>query len=137
MGRGGSYVRTNAAYWFKIRTVCQWSYVGRSLRYGTQFSRDSYGHESSRLLLEDDGRFWYKYAMEKGFCSVNNTINERFAQMEKQQLEQRISQLENQNQMMFIAQQMTGVVRYPNGFTWDAGANPFCKTTTTTPTTGA
>lgn len=30
-----------------------------------------------------------------------------------------------------------GVVRYPNGFTWDAGANPFCKTTTTTPTTGA
>lgn len=80
-----------------------------------------------------------KYAMEKGFCSVNNTINERFAQMEKQQLEQRISQLENQNQMMFIAQQMSGVVRYPNGFTWDAGTNPFCcKTpTTTTPATGA
>ena len=79
-----------------------------------------------------------KYAMEKGFCSVNNTINERFAQMEKQQLEQRISQLENQNQMMFIAQQMSNVVRYPNGYTWDAGANPFCcKTTTTTPATGA
>lgn len=80
-----------------------------------------------------------KYAMEKGFCSVNNTINERFAQMEKQQLEQRISQLENQNQMMFIAQQMSNVVRYPTGYTWDAGANPFCckTTTTTTPATGA
>lgn len=78
-----------------------------------------------------------KYAMEKGFCSVNNTINERFAQMEKQQLEQRISQLENQNQMMFIAQQMSNVVRYPNGYTWDAGANPFCCKTTTATTTAA
>lgn len=79
-----------------------------------------------------------KYAMEKGFCGLTSTINDKFAQLEKQQLEQRISQLENQNQMMFIAQQMSNVVRYPNGYTWDAGSNPFCcKTTTTTPTTGA
>lgn len=79
-----------------------------------------------------------KYAMEKGFCGLTSTINDKFAQLEKQQLEQRISQLENQNQMMFIAQQMSNVVRYPNGYTWDAGTNPFCcKTTTTTPATGA
>lgn len=78
-----------------------------------------------------------KYAMEKGFRSVDNTVNERFAQMEKRQPEQRISQLENQNQMMLIAQQMSGAARYPNGFTWDAGANPFCKMTTAAPTAGA
>lgn len=91
---------------------------------------------NSQEILMDMNRpvFYWKTTDASGMSSVQEY--ERFAQMEKQQLEQRISQLENQNQMMFIAQQMNNVVRYPNGFTWDAGANPFCcKTTTTTTAT--
>ena len=34
-----------------------------------------------------------------------------------------------------LQQQMTGVVKYPMNFGYNAGTNPFCHQTTTTPTT--
>lgn len=73
-----------------------------------------------------------QYAMAQGFCGVEKTIDDRFAAMEKAALNARISDLERQNQNMFLMQQMQGVIRYPNGWTYDAGKSPFCPTTTTT-----
>ena len=48
-------------------------------------------------------------------ASINANIDAKFAAMEKNQLEQTIA-----------AQQMNNVVRYPNGFTYNAGMSPFC-----------
>jgi hypothetical protein len=68
-------------------------------------------------------------------ANIQKTIDDRFAQMERSRLEDRISQLEQMNSQLFLAQQMTGVVKYPMSFGYNAGTNPFCHQTTTTPTT--
>lgn len=69
-------------------------------------------------------------------ANLQKTIDDRFAQMEKSRLEDRISQLEQMNNQLFLAQQMTGVVKYPMSFGYNAGTNPFCHQTTTPTTTG-
>ena len=69
-------------------------------------------------------------------ANLQKTIDDRFAQMEKSRLEDRISQLEQMNSQLFLAQQMTGVVKYPMSFGYNAGTNPFCHQTTTPTTTG-
>ena len=69
-------------------------------------------------------------------ANIQKTIDDRFAQMEKSRLEDRISQLEQMNNQLFLAQQMTGVVKYPMSFGYNAGTNPFCHQSTTTTTTG-
>lgn len=76
-----------------------------------------------------------RYDMPQGFCQVNKNIDDKFAALEKSRLEARISALETQNQNLFLQSQMQGVLRYPNGFTCDAGTNPFCckAPATTTP----
>lgn len=69
-------------------------------------------------------------------ANLQKTIDDRFAQMERSRLEDRISQLEQMNNQLFLAQQMTGVVKYPMNFGYNAGTNPFCHQTTTPTTTG-
>lgn len=69
-------------------------------------------------------------------ANLQKTIDDRFAQMERSRLEDRISQLEQMNNQLFLAQQMTGVVKYPMSFGYNAGTNPFCHQTTTPTTTG-
>lgn len=69
-------------------------------------------------------------------ANIQKTIDDRFAQMERSRLEDRISQLEQMNNQLFLAQQMTGVVKYPMSFGYNAGTNPFCHQTTTPTTTG-
>lgn len=69
-------------------------------------------------------------------ANIQKTIDDRFAQMERSRLEDRISQLEQMNNQLFLAQQMTGVVKYPMNFGYNAGTNPFCHQTTTPTTTG-
>ena len=56
-------------------------------------------------------------------------ILDTLAQNKIDALQSKVNQLE-------LQQAMAGVVRYPNLFTYNAGSNPFCGTTTT-PTTGA
>lgn len=56
-------------------------------------------------------------------------ILDTLAQNKIDALQSKVNQLE-------LQQAMAGVVRYPNLFTYNAGTNPFCGTTTT-PTTGA
>lgn len=71
--------------------------------------------------------------MLNGFCGVersidrvNANIDQKFAALEKTQLEQRIAQLEQANSQLYMAQQFTGVVRYPMSYAYSAGNSPFC-----------
>lgn len=59
--------------------------------------------------------------------AINSNIDNKFAQFEKTQLQAQISQLTRDNQNLYLAQQMCGVVRYPNGMTYNAGTSPFCN----------
>lgn len=63
---------------------------------------------------------------QRAIDSVNANIDAKFAALEKTQLEQRIAQLEQANNQLYLREQMCGVVRYPNGYTYNAGASPFC-----------
>lgn len=59
-------------------------------------------------------------------ASINANIDAKFAAMEKNALEQKIAEQAAQIQNLQLQQQMCGVVRYPQGYTYNAGASPFC-----------
>lgn len=63
---------------------------------------------------------------QRGLDAINANIDAKFAALEKSQLEGRIAQLEQANNQLYLREQMCGVVRYPNGYTYNAGASPFC-----------
>ena len=63
---------------------------------------------------------------QRAIDSVNANIDAKFAAIEKSQLEGRIAQLEQANNQLFMREQMYGVVRYPNGYAYNAGPSPFC-----------
>ena len=63
---------------------------------------------------------------QRGLDAINANIDAKFAALEKSQLEGRIAQLEQANSQLYLREQMCGVVRYPNGYTYNAGASPFC-----------
>nr|DAP96417.1 MAG TPA: hypothetical protein [Caudoviricetes sp.] len=63
---------------------------------------------------------------QRAIDAVNANIDAKFAALEKSQLEGRIAQLEQANNQLYLREQMCGVVRYPNGYTYNAGASPFC-----------
>ena len=65
-------------------------------------------------------------AVQRGMDAINANIDAKFAALEKAQLEQRIAQLEQANNQLYVREQLTGVVRYPNGYTYNAGNSPFC-----------
>nr|DAU43454.1 MAG TPA: hypothetical protein [Caudoviricetes sp.] len=58
--------------------------------------------------------------------AVNANIDAKFAALEKQNLEQRIAQLEQTNGQLYLSQQMCGVVKYPMSYSYSAGNSPFC-----------
>lgn len=59
--------------------------------------------------------------------AINSNIDAKFAALEKSQLEQTIASQQNQINQLSLAQQMSGVVRYPMASTYCSGANPFCS----------
>lgn len=63
---------------------------------------------------------------QRGIDAVNANIDAKFAALEKNQLEGRIAQLERANNQLFMREQLYGVVRYPNGYAYNAGPSPFC-----------
>ena len=63
---------------------------------------------------------------QRAIDSVNANIDAKFAALEKSQLEGRIAQLEQANNQLFMKEQLYGVVRYPNGYSYNAGPSPFC-----------
>ena len=48
--------------------------------------------------------------------------------------ENKIEALQNRVNQLELANALTGVVRYPTGYTYNAGQNPFCGSSTTTGT---
>lgn len=62
---------------------------------------------------------------QRAIDSVNANVNEKFAAIEKGQLQQTISAQQNQLNQLYMQQQLCGVVRYPNATTYSAGANPY------------
>lgn len=65
-------------------------------------------------------------SIERQLCGVNANIDAKFAAMEKSQLERRISEQAARIASLEMDNRMYGVVRYPNGYTYSAGASPFC-----------
>lgn len=57
---------------------------------------------------------------------VNANIEAKFAALEKSQLEQRIAEQSARIASLEMDNRMYGVVRYPNGYTYNAGNSPFC-----------
>lgn len=64
---------------------------------------------------------------QRAIDGVNANIDAKFAALEKSQMEQRIAQLEQANNQLFVREQLYGVVRYPNGYSYNAGPSPFCS----------
>ena len=100
----------------------------------------SLGYENARLANETQaGVMQGKYensrqlaecccTTQRAIDSVNANINEKFAAIEKGQLQQTISAQQNQLNQLYMQQQLCGVVRYPNATTYSAGANPYFGT---------
>lgn len=65
-------------------------------------------------------------SIERQLCGVNANIDAKFAALKKSQLEQRISEQAARIASLEMDNRMYGVVRYPNGYTYSAGASPFC-----------
>lgn len=64
---------------------------------------------------------------QRAIDGVNANIDAKFAALEKGRLEERISQLEQANNQLYIKEQLNGVVRYPTGYSYNAGPSPFCN----------
>lgn len=64
---------------------------------------------------------------QRAIDGVNANIDAKFAALEKGRLEERISQLEHTNNQLYIKEQLNGVVRYPTGYSYNAGPSPFCN----------
>ena len=64
--------------------------------------------------------------MDKQTCAINSNIDAKFAELQKNQLEQTIAAQAQRINQLELASQMTNVVRYPNGYTYNAGPSPFC-----------
>ena len=67
-----------------------------------------------------------KYDQAMGVAAINRNIDDKFAALEKSQLEQRIAEQQARINQLELAQQMYGVVRYPNSYAYSAGQSPFC-----------
>lgn len=68
-----------------------------------------------------------RYDMANFACAINSNIDSKFAQLEKNQMQSQIDAQAREINQLYIAQQMCGVVRYPNGMMYNAGTSPFCN----------
>lgn len=64
--------------------------------------------------------------MDKQTCAINSNIDAKFAELQKQQYEQTIAAQSQRISQLELASQMYGVVKYPNGYSYNAGPSPFC-----------
>lgn len=63
---------------------------------------------------------------QRAIDGVNANIEAKFAALEKSQFEQRIAEQSARIASLEMDNRMYGVVRYPNGYTYNAGMSPFC-----------
>ena len=62
---------------------------------------------------------------QRAIDGVNANIEAKFAALEKSALEHRIAEQSARIASLEMDNRMYGVVRYPNGYTYNAGASPF------------
>lgn len=63
---------------------------------------------------------------QRAIDGVNANLEAKFAALEKSQLEQRVAEQSARIASLEMDNRMYGVVRYPNGYTYNAGVSPFC-----------
>lgn len=63
---------------------------------------------------------------QRAIDGVNANLEAKFAALEKSQLEQRIAEQSARIASLEMDNRMYGVVRYPNGYAYNAGPSPFC-----------
>lgn len=63
---------------------------------------------------------------QRAIDGVNANLEAKFAALEKSQLEQRIAEQSARIASLEMDNRMYGVVRYPNGYSYNAGPSPFC-----------
>lgn len=63
---------------------------------------------------------------QRAIDGVNANMEAKFAALEKSQLEQRIAEQSARIASLEMDNRMYGVVRYPNGYAYNAGPSPFC-----------
>nr|DAR41390.1 MAG TPA: hypothetical protein [Caudoviricetes sp.] len=63
---------------------------------------------------------------QRAIDGVNANVEAKFAALEKSQLEQRIAEQSARIASLEMDNRMYGVVRYPNGYAYNAGPSPFC-----------
>lgn len=67
-----------------------------------------------------------RYDMANFASAINSNIDNKFAALEKSQMQAQIDAQAQQLNQLYLTQQLCGVVRYPNSWTYNAGASPFC-----------
>ena len=60
-------------------------------------------------------------------CAINSNIDNKFAMLEKNQMQAQIDAQAREINQLYIAQQMCNVVRWPNGMAYTASGSPFCN----------
>ena len=85
---------------------------------------------TKQLIMQNE----YNNAMRDAATNANFTA--QIQSVKDMMKDDKIEQLQAQVSALQLAQATNNVVRYPNTFTYNAGTNPFCPSTTT-PTTGA
>lgn len=64
--------------------------------------------------------------MDRQTCAINSNIDAKFAELQKNQLEQTIAAQTQRINQLELQSQLCGVVRYPTGYSYNAGPSPFC-----------
>ena len=64
--------------------------------------------------------------MDRQTCAINANIDSKFAELQKNQLEQTIAAQTQRINQLELQSQLCGVVRYPTGYSYNAGPSPFC-----------
>ena len=59
-------------------------------------------------------------------ASINQTTIEQTQKILDAIMGNRMADMQNRINQLELQNQLAGVVRYPNGFSYNAGSNPFC-----------
>lgn len=68
-----------------------------------------------------------KYTMAQGFAEANANTTAQIQSVKDQLSQDKVESLQNQINALQLQNAMNGVVRYPQGWTYNAGMSPFCQ----------
>lgn len=68
-----------------------------------------------------------RYDMANFANAINSNIDNKFAMLEKNQMQAQLDAQAREINQLYISQQMCNVVRWPNGMTYAASGSPFCN----------